>query len=132
MTRLPTWCFGFGAAVILFVSLTGPADAERFLHLELLRSEPAADTTIVDPPTEIRLHFSEAPRLDGTTVRLADRDENLIGTSDPRADEDDPRQVYIAIGEDGLEQGEYTVHWRAIAEDGHAQRGTFDFTFRQE
>ncbi|TVP80260.1 MAG: copper resistance protein CopC [Gemmatimonadales bacterium] len=126
------------AAAALFVAAlgalllagTGTADlsaADR-LHLELRDSDPKADSTIVEAPSEVRLFFSEPPQMHGTSVRLVTEDEELVETTDAVADEEDPRQVFITPGEDvTLEDGTYTVMWRVIAQDGHAQRGEFVF-----
>lgn len=95
-------------------------------HLRLVRTTPAADTTLAQSPAEIRLFFSEPPQMRGTSVRLADAGENLIASSDAAADTEDARQVWIAP-EAPLAPGRYTVHWRVIAQDGHTQRGSFIF-----
>jgi copper resistance protein C len=95
-------------------------------HLRLVRAEPAADGTVTGSPAEIRLFFSEPPLMRGTTVRLADARDNLVASSDAAADAEDARQVWIAPAAD-LAPGQYTVHWRVIAQDGHTQRGSFSF-----
>jgi len=98
-------------------------------HLRLEATFPAADTVINEPPKEIRLFFSEAPQMRGTAVRLADGEGELVPTTDAAADEEDSSQVFIRPREP-LTPGEYTVHWRTIAQDGHAQNGNFDFELR--
>lgn len=103
------------------------SDATR--HLRLTATFPAADTVVTEPPDEIRLWFSESPEMNGTAVRLADAGGGLVPTSDAVADEEDPRQVFI-LPREPLAPGEYTVHWRVIAQDGHAQNGTFGFEIR--
>jgi len=108
---------------------SGPEADDDLLHLRLDATFPAADTVITEPPEEIRLWFSETPRMRGTAVRLADNEGELVPTSDATADEEDPSQVFVRPREP-LTPGEYTVHWRTIAQDGHAQNGNFDFEFR--
>jgi methionine-rich copper-binding protein CopC len=102
---------------------------EGALHLRLTATSPAADTVVTEPPEEVRLWFSEAPEMKGTAVRLADAGGGLVPTSDAAAEEEDPRQVFI-LPREPLGPGEYTVHWRVIAQDGHAQNGTFGFEIR--
>jgi copper resistance protein C len=106
-----------------------PADAASVPHLRLERAEPAADSVVEESPEEIRLFFSEVPGIEGTTVRLADSAGELVAASAAAANPDDGRQVFIRP-ESALAPGEYTVHWRVIAADGHAQRGTFVFGVR--
>lgn len=96
------------------------------VHLELRSTVPAADSTVTEGPTEVRLIFSEPPQMDGTRVRIVDSREELIPSSDVTADEEDPKEVFIQF-EARLPADEYTVFWRTIAQDGHAQNGTFQF-----
>jgi methionine-rich copper-binding protein CopC len=103
------------------ISFTSPA-----LHLELRRTEPAADSTVVGSPEEVRLIFSEPPRMDGTRIRLVDGSDELVPTTDATAEEEDHREVYIRPRSE-LAPDTYTVHWRTIAQDGHAQSGSFRF-----
>jgi len=119
------------ALAALLTPLPGDAllvtsEGEPAPHLRLVRTTPAADTTVAESPAEIRLFFSEAPQMRGTSVRLADASENLVASSDAAADAEDARQVWIAP-DAPLAPGRYTVHWRVIAEDGHTQRGSFSF-----
>ncbi len=104
-----------------------PVAVDELLHLRLVRTTPAADTTVTESPDEIRLFFSEPPQMRGTTVRLTGAGDALVATTDAAPDEDDARQVFIRP-EAALPSGQYTVHWRVIAQDGHTQRGTFNFT----
>ena len=131
-------CFKTGGGISLFVLLVLAAFGMGFtqgegsgstVHLELRGSDPAADTTLAGSPEEVRLFFSEPPQMSGTTVRLADGGGALVATSEAEAQVDDPRQVFITI-HDPLAAGTYTVHWRVIAQDGHAQNGDFSFSIR--
>jgi methionine-rich copper-binding protein CopC len=126
----------FWSALALFllapaIGFTGATEATgaEDLHLSLRGSVPAADSTVAEAPTEVRLIFSEAPQMSGTRVRLVDASEELVDTSEAIADEDDPREVYVQM-DDPLADGTYSVVWRTIAQDGHAQNGTFEFTVR--
>lgn len=57
------------------VCSAAPSNAAR--HLRLVSSAPAADS-VVAPPAEVRLTFSEAPQEGATRVRLLDQAENLV------------------------------------------------------
>lgn len=120
------------AGILVLAALGGPSapelSAAERLHLELRDSAPQADSTIVESPSEVRLFFSEPPQSNGSSVRLVTAQEELVETTEAVADEEDPRQVFITLGEDvTLDDGTYTVMWRVIAQDGHAQRGDFVF-----
>lgn len=109
---------------------TAHADADVGLHLELERTEPAEDSVLSTPPSEVRLFFSEAPEPRGTSVRLADSAGELVSSTEAEADEEDRSQVFIRPLEE-LAPGSYTVHWRVIAQDGHAQNGEFGFRIEE-
>jgi copper resistance protein C len=102
-----------------------PPSAEA-LHLSLRATIPAADSTVNQSPEEIRLIFSEAPQLDGTRIRVLNDAEELVPTTDATADPDDAKEVFV-VPEAALANGTYTVAWRTIAQDGHAQNGSFEF-----
>ncbi|TVP45414.1 MAG: copper resistance protein CopC [Gemmatimonadales bacterium] len=119
------------ALLLVLVFLGGawlaPAAEGSAPHLRLLSSSPQADTVVGTAPAEIRLVFSEPPQMRGTTVRLVNASEELVATSSAAADPEDARQVFIRP-ESTLPAGSYTVMWRVIAQDGHTQRGDFDFS----
>jgi methionine-rich copper-binding protein CopC len=114
---------GFAAAL----GSIAPAAAGTIVrHLTLDASVPAADTAVTAPVAEVRLTFSEAPLLRGTSVRVVDSGRSLMPASPPRSHESDPRQVYVTL-DPPLTSGAYTVQWRVIAQDGHVMRGNFGF-----
>jgi len=116
----------FMVLVLLGGAWLTPAAEGSAPHLRLLSTAPAADTVVGTAPAEIRLVFSESPQMRGTTVRLVNAAEELVETSSAAADPDDTRQVIIRP-EATLPAGSYTVMWRVIAQDGHTQRGDFEF-----
>jgi methionine-rich copper-binding protein CopC len=117
-----------GSAVVLLplVAVLAQAEPPAAPHLRLVATQPAADTVLASAPEEIRLFFSEAPQMRGTTVRLVNAAEELVATTAAAADPEDGRQVLIRPTA-GLAAGIYTVQWRVIAQDGHTQRGDFGF-----
>lgn len=96
------------------------------LHLELERSEPAADATLDEAPTEIRLWFTQSPQIDGTSVRVLPVGGEPLETGNARLAEDDDQLVLSSLAAP-LANGRYEVRWRAMARDGHVVRGTFEF-----
>jgi len=105
------------------VSLRWPADGA--FHLRLERSQPAANETLAASPQEVRLFFSERPQSEGSSLRLADGAGALVSTPAFEV-EGEGRQLVLRLPA-SLTPGSYTVHWRVIAQDGHAQRGEFEF-----
>jgi len=101
-------------------------EAEPLRHLRLVRTSPAADTVLTTAPAEIRLYFSEPPQDAGRSVRLTLGADQLVTTTEASPDPADAKQIVIRP-EARLAPGTYRVHWRVMAQDGHTQRGEFDF-----
>lgn len=115
-----------GCALLLVPFLTGAFD-HLALHFALSRSEPAAEAT-VSPPEELRLWFTQAPQENSMSVRLMAADAP-VETGPPIAAAEDDKVYSVAVGQ-SLEEGGYTIAWRAMAADGHVVRGEIPFTVR--
>jgi len=119
--------------VLLLAGLLGVyasvADGEALRHLRLVKAEPAADSTVMQAPTEIRLFFSEAPVLAGSTIRVVGPDEKAWELGEPAKDAKDAKIIHSAF-KVAPAPGAYTVSWRTSARDGHVIRGDFKFTYR--
>jgi methionine-rich copper-binding protein CopC len=117
------------ALLTLTLGLVGvrSGDASDALHLRLERSAPAADS-VVSPPSEIRLWFSQSTQDGATSIRLIDAAGEPVPTGDIQASED--HSVHHVPVPNELESGRYTVAWRTMAQDGHVIRGDFEFMVR--
>lgn len=112
-------------ALCLIVSpLVGYAPIGALLHATLLRSTPAANSRLAQPPDTIRLVFSE-PVVPGLSqIALIDS----AGNARQLQVAGDPRNVRILIGRVGpIPRGRYKVSWRILSADGHPIVGTFSF-----
>jgi copper transport protein len=113
------------AAVGLFVA----AAPHPAMHLRLVNAEPGINGSTDKVPAEIRLFYSQAPQMEGTTIRLLTEAQKEIPLEATKADEKDKKIVFATLKEKiGL--GTYTVAWRAMAADGHVLRDEFTFTLK--
>ena len=113
-----------GCALLLVLVLTGALD-HLVLHFSLSKSEPAADAT-VSPPEHLHLWFTQAPQDNSMSVRLLTGDA-VVETGPAIPDAEDDKVYSVAIGRT-LEEGGYSIAWRAMAADGHVVRGEIPFT----
>ena len=92
-------------------------------HAEYERSTPEDGETVQGSPSVIRAFFSEE-LADGSEMALLDESGATIatGTIDPA----DPTRMRMDPPD--LEPGDYEVQWKAFADDGHLETGTFTFT----
>ena len=111
------------AALFFAVSLLLVMAAAVAAHAEFERSSPADGETVQGSPRVIRAFFSEG-LADGSEMALLDEAGTSIaeGTIDPA----NPSRLRIDPPE--LEPGDYEVQWKAFADDGHLETGTFTFT----
>jgi methionine-rich copper-binding protein CopC len=92
-------------------------------HAEFERSTPEDGETVQGSPRVIRAFFSEE-LADGSEMTLLDEGGATIatGTIDPA------NPTRMRIDRPDLEPGDYEVQWKAFADDGHLETGTFTFT----
>jgi copper resistance protein C len=111
------------AALFVAVSLLLAMPSAVAAHAEFERSTPANGETVQGSPRVIRAFFSEE-LADGSEMALLDDEGTTIaeGTIDPA----NPTRMRIDPPE--LEPGDYEVQWKAFADDGHLETGTFAFT----
>lgn len=121
---------GASALVLVLIGILVPDRAESVMHLHLTRSMPAQDTLLATPPGELRLWFSEAPRIKLTRLTLTGP-AGPVKLGSVQQDSLDEKSVVSAI-EGKLVDGDYTVAWRTAASDGHLAKGTIGFGVRPE
>lgn len=105
---------------------TLPATATALFHTRLEKSEPGKDAALAAAPTEIRLWFNERvePRLSTMMVVKADSTRVSLG---PVKATDDPMSITAPVS-GPMGPGAYQVRWRTSGKDGHAVRGSFNFS----
>ena len=104
-----------------------PAGGAGAFHLRLLRSEPAADTTLTAAPAAIRLWFSQPVQLATTTIRVTGPGDGLVTLGAVRQETTAGRPVAAEVA-GTLAGGRYQVHWRTMSRDGHPVSGQLAFT----
>ena len=113
-----------GALLVgLTVALALPAVA--WGHASLLATQPQASGVLAQPPTQVRLTYSERiePRFAVISVTDAHGNQEMVGS--PATAPDDVNSIFIKLHT--LKQGWYLVWWRVISADGHPVRGAFTF-----
>jgi copper transport protein len=118
------------AAVVLvgaFLALAlgaGPASA----HADLVRSDPGNGTTVAQPPSVVRLFFSEEISERVSTARLVRGDGSTVdGTRVDVVTSADSPVLQLRVPR--LAVGTYGVLWQVLAtDDGHTTSGTVVFS----
>jgi methionine-rich copper-binding protein CopC len=106
-------------------------------HATLLRAAPAVDTHVSQPPSEIRLWFSESieRRFSRITVHRATRD-GTTGDLHPQERVDtglsagpQVTQELAVMLPETLPPGLYLVQWKVLSIDSHRTTGSFTLTY---
>ena len=97
-----------------------------FKHVHLLRTQPAADSTLHAKPADIRFWFSGPVQTAVMTVSMTDSTNHPVETARVRLGTGANAPV-IADIKGRLVPGRYTVAWRTMSRDGHVVSGHFHF-----
>ena len=114
----------FVLAGALLAAAATPAGA-RF-HTKLTKSNPAVDTTISGSPRVIELWWNEKPEVSLTTVTVQGADSAMVGLGKLRVS--DNLMGVAADVTKPLMPGKYVVKWKTAGKDGHAVRGSYNFS----
>jgi copper transport protein len=107
-------------AAVLLLPVT--ADA----HALVVRSDPAAGSSLTLVPRTVSVTFSEAPEANVSTMVVVDGSGKTVSHGRAGVVANSPLQMTVAL--EPLLNGVYTVQWKTISrDDGHSSGGTFTF-----
>jgi copper transport protein len=104
------------------VALVAPGSA--LAHVVLEHAEPATQSRVESPPTEIRLRFNQPVTISSGAIQVLAPDGTVLSGA-ARAEEDG--RVVVAPVSRLVDGTAYTVRWRATGADGHSPAGVFTF-----
>jgi methionine-rich copper-binding protein CopC len=116
----------YANALALGLIAAMPAPTAAFAHAFLLRTVPAAGSTVRTAPPRLVLRFTEAVVSHFCQVTLRGPAGAAILIRPPRAVPGHPRTLLVRLPP--LPPGPYRVTWRAVARDTHRTAGSFRFT----
>ncbi len=115
------------ASILLALLLAGFARPGRALaHAALVRSDPADNAILAEPPAEIRLWYNEIISAEFSSMQLLDVSGRTVPLENIRRHPADP--MLMILTPPALEPGVYSVSWRVLSEaDGHFTQGLLVF-----
>jgi copper transport protein len=117
---------GLAVALVFWLAPGGTVAA----HANLLRSSPAANASLADPPTRVIIWFTEPVEPQFSEIRVLSAGGARVDNGDTAGDPTEPSAISVSI--QPLDDGVYTVAWRNVSRvDGHAVRGSFVFSIGQ-
>ena len=110
-----------GLLLVLFCVLTFPQAA--WAHARLLRTDPQDGAVLASAPTRVRVIFADDVRPASGIKAIRNGGGSVIAGK--------PRVVgghtLVIPLRSGLANGDYTVLWRALSDDGHKLSGVVAF-----
>jgi copper transport protein len=120
MKKYRYWLF---ILVILYSAWAVPS---AYAHALLVRSTPAANAVLVEPPVQVEIFFSEPLEEGLSSIRVFDSNNLSVDAGDVRVDPSDPTRLTVTLH--SLTDGVYTVTWKVVSSiDGHQTTGSFPF-----
>jgi copper resistance protein C len=95
-----------------------------FAHVFPAKQEPASGTT-VSAPAQVRITFNGPLEPAFSTLTVTDAAGKPVTASKASIDAKEPDVISVPLSE--LAAGQYTVHWVAVASDGHRTHGGYTF-----
>lgn len=93
-------------------------------HVFPQHQEPGAGASIAPPP-EVKITFDGPLEPAFSTLTVTDAAGKQANSAKAAVDPQQPAVISVALPP--LIAGHYTVHWAAVAEDGHRTHGDYSF-----
>ncbi|HEX5941517.1 MAG TPA: copper resistance protein CopC, partial [Anaerolineales bacterium] len=120
MKKYRYWLF------ILIILYSAWAVSSVSAHALLVRSTPAANAVLAQPPVQVEIFFSEPLEEQLSSIRVFDSNNLSVDAGDVRVDPADPTRLTVTLH--SITDGVYTVTWKVVSSiDGHQTTGSFPF-----
>ena len=95
-------------------------------HAFLDHAQPAVGSTLHDPPSTVRLWFSQKLEPAFSRLQVEDASGKAVDMGDSHVE--GPDASMLAVDVPALPPGTYRVRWRVVSIDTHVTEGDFTFT----
>jgi methionine-rich copper-binding protein CopC len=95
-----------------------------FAHVFPQKQEPGAGATVASP-AQVRVTFDGPLEPSFSSLTVTDASGKQVNTEKSAVDAD--QTAAMAVPLPPLAAGHYTVHWVAVADDGHRTHGDYAF-----
>lgn len=114
---------------VAFLCLLWAGGTIAYAHAELREAYPPIGAAYRwERPSEIRLSFTQAVELVGSSITLTNHQFVVQPTGELRKGADDSTLIVDILADPFLGIGTYTVNWKTASVDGHTIQGSYDFT----
>jgi methionine-rich copper-binding protein CopC/putative copper export protein len=118
---LTRWTRTLAAAAVLSAAAAASAPS-AWAHARVVSTTPGDGAVLATAPRQVTIRFDEPVRALGGTVVVANKGKRPVAAQKPRT-----RGSKVVIPLSRLREGDYTVRWRVLSDDGHTLEGVFAF-----
>ena len=119
---------GLSAVVRLPMLLAGLAFAGAAMaHVFPQKQEPGAGATVASP-AQVKVLFDGPLEPAFSSLTVSDASGKQVSTEKATVDAHQPAEIAVPLPP--LPAGHYTVHWVAVASDGHRTHGDYAFNVK--
>ncbi|HXZ10557.1 MAG TPA: copper resistance protein CopC [Paraburkholderia sp.] len=116
------WQRAVSRASVLFAGLVFAGAA--FAHVFPQKQEPGAGASVA-APSQVKITFDGPLEPAFSSLTVTDAAGKQVSTAKSAVDASQPDVITVALP--ALQAGHYTVHWVAVASDGHRTHGDYAF-----
>jgi methionine-rich copper-binding protein CopC len=124
MSRPMFFRCSIGLSFFLGLFVIGTATPPAWAHAYPAVSVPNNGATLKQPPSEVRIQFTEAIEMAFSAVTVIGPNNEIVSQGKLRKLADDS----VAIGLKPLQAGNYSVEWQVLSVDTHVTEGVLRFT----
>ena len=117
---LTRWTRTLAAAAALLAAAA--AAPQAWAHARIVSTTPGAGDVLASAPKRVTIRFDDTVRVLGGTTVVGNSDKRAVTAGKPSAS---GRVVTIPLRK--LRDGDYTVRWSVLSDDGHTIDGVFAF-----
>ena len=114
-------CFARKLSVFAVTALVA---GTAFAHVFPQTQEPGAGAAVASPPS-VRITFDGPLEPTFSSLTVTNAAGKQVNAEKAKVDPDHPAVISVALP--ALPAGRYTVHWAAVASDGHRTHGDYHF-----
>jgi copper resistance protein C len=108
------------AVLLAALAMAGSALAHVFPE----KQEPGAGASVA-PPSQVTIIFDGPLEPSFTSLTVTDSTGKQVNLEKAAVDAKQPATIHVPLPP--LPKGRYTVHWVAVADDGHRTHGDYSF-----
>jgi methionine-rich copper-binding protein CopC len=101
--------------------------SSAFAHAEIVSSNPASGSVLVEGPESITLSWSEEITTEASQIRVIDS-FGVAQTSELKLSVIEDRTTAVLTLSERLPAGNWSITWRVVSADGHLVGGLIPFT----